>query len=697
VTSTTFASILASESSRRGARGVLRELQGQLGQLRRAEPANTTGWLKWIAETYGWPTARLTAILLCSYPLDPGVGFTHPYHLIGVASPLADPRALVNDERWNPMMRWIGRELNRVWVRSLRMAKQGELTPIAKKSILAISSPVLQVSQDPNMLVGEMLALERRAMGPLRGNLWLPGDPGDMETEIETESFRDLPEIRDWHNGLLPTPQLSKFTIDTAAEAAEDWHHVLGGITLPRGAVRRGEFVMVHPDSDAEDEDGFWTIQRLTSRHQYEDEGSYMSHCVGGGGYWRAHEQGDIDIYSVRNENGDPTMTLEVKLDADGEPTHIVQVKGKNDETPVNIIMTQSTRTGDDWEMVLSGANAIIEHLEKEHGVKLTRGSDANELQLFTEGEGLAKVIASGDFEINEAIGQQISSMMGEGYDPEIVEAWAKAVEAGYTEVIAPVMAWNQVAMYKDKLPAGMQNLEDIVCSGSDRIDRNGGSDEVTPWIWRFDKVISSFGDAVLKVRGIIVVGYATDGDYDTDSHWFLLADSELRFESMDESFQTSEYSVFDEHYDPEWLIGRKSYTAYTSDRVSHYINWDPDKLHPRFPVRSSRWKEGDRIDLHDVAIDDWEVKFSEVVKKLNEWYQKDCLSEAMEQLGDWQQAAVLGAFPKIDSEWPEMFSDTDTVLKHKTTPGTWRPAIPEDWVSEETNPQRKLFLWDEE
>jgi hypothetical protein len=677
---------ITTDASRRGPRGSLQELTGRLG-VHRTPDANDIGeWIRWIASTYGIPTARVVVILLSSH----AVGLASFEELAGA---LFGGDGFVGplDSRYGPMMRWIGREVNR-WYNVLRKERKtgvpmsymlGNIIDCVGRPTLS-SSPVEEYSLTSSM----------------RLQIWASPRPSTAETELDAESFRQLPSIMDWRTEIRP--QLSKLDIDDAAEAAIAWHEgALESIVVPSGSVARGELVLVHPGSEVDDEDGFWTIQRLTSHNQYSDEGGFMGHCVGGHGYWGRHQNDELDIYSVRNEQGDPTLTIEILKDHDGEPRKIEQIKGSNNETPMTMIMSQGTQSGDDWEMVLDGAVALINHIESEHGVTLRRGSDANELLLYedTGGEGIAKGIEEGDIEVDDRLGQQLAHMMGENYDDAIVSAWAKSVESGKSMAVGPTIAYEQVHLYKDRLPEGMTNLENLVYARSklvegypDHIDRSGGSDDVAPWILTFEKVVGDI-DARLTIKGIALVGFSTDGDYDMDSSWYLITDSEAEFISEDEFLSTPGFSSFDEDYDPfGWLLESKTFN-WPNGNKNTYLSWEPDKVASPFPIRRERWKEGDLVRIDDVARLEGALKFSEIVKELEVWFEGGIIDELMGELHGWKEDVIRRAIPRLEDRWK---GEAVAIEREAApfVPGTWRPGTAGDWSATEGEPQRQLFVW---
>ena len=75
-------------------------------------------------------------------------------------------------------------------------------------------------------------------------------------------------------------------------------------------------------------EDGMEFV-RLMTPEALDFESDYMGHCVGKGFYDEEIKDGSVKIYSLRDENGEPHATLELRKNK------IQQCKGKNDNAPV--------------------------------------------------------------------------------------------------------------------------------------------------------------------------------------------------------------------------------------------------------------------------------------------------------------------------------------------------------------------------
>jgi len=99
-------------------------------------------------------------------------------------------------------------------------------------------------------------------------------------------------------------PNLGQYSLLDADVEAEEWQKTKGRETPPT----QGEVVTKLANG--------WTAQKLTTKKQLEEEGDRMVHCVGG--YHRAVADGSSIIYSLRDPEGHPHVTIEVKPRASG-------------------------------------------------------------------------------------------------------------------------------------------------------------------------------------------------------------------------------------------------------------------------------------------------------------------------------------------------------------------------------------------
>lgn len=143
-------------------------------------------------------------------------------------------------------------------------------------------------------------------------------DPNELWIFIVTQELRQqLPHLVDYFNDLGPQGSIN-MSVEQAIDNAERWTHQL---------IKRA--------SDAEDEEGLeeimkwkngFRIVKLNSEQCLDREGKLMQHCVGS---YAQQIQGSTKIYSLRDPNNKPHVTIEVR----GKDVH--QIKGKENKPPV--------------------------------------------------------------------------------------------------------------------------------------------------------------------------------------------------------------------------------------------------------------------------------------------------------------------------------------------------------------------------
>jgi len=106
-------------------------------------------------------------------------------------------------------------------------------------------------------------------------------------------------------------PNLTQMDADDVEEALETFE------VEHRRSTLKGEIVREWDDG--------WTIQKLTTKELLESEGEEMQHCVGS--YYDSVRHGKAEIYSLRDPQNEPHVTIEVKNN------RVVQVKGKQNDT----------------------------------------------------------------------------------------------------------------------------------------------------------------------------------------------------------------------------------------------------------------------------------------------------------------------------------------------------------------------------
>ena len=118
-------------------------------------------------------------------------------------------------------------------------------------------------------------------------------------------------------------------TFEKTLSAAEKWHERMAELSAKKAKTEKmykeslvgTKFIMDLPN-------GMKAYQLITPE-ALDFESEYMGHCVGQGSYDKGVSDGSIKIYSIRDSNGEPHATLEVR----GQDVY--QCKGKSNKTPV--------------------------------------------------------------------------------------------------------------------------------------------------------------------------------------------------------------------------------------------------------------------------------------------------------------------------------------------------------------------------
>ena len=170
--------------------------------------------------------------------------------------------------------------------------------------------------------------------------------------------------------------ELAEF--DMVLSAAELWHEKLANNSKKtrkdeafyQKSLKGTEFVMELPNNAF--------AYKLLTREALEFEGNNMGHCVGSGFYEYGVRNGVIEIYSIRDENGEPHVTFEIRNENGEFYTH--QCKGKQNKAPVQKYM-------DAVKMLIAKMNWNIEGDVKNMGlfkVSVKVGDDKFENKIYS-------------------------------------------------------------------------------------------------------------------------------------------------------------------------------------------------------------------------------------------------------------------------------------------------------------------------
>ena len=137
-----------------------------------------------------------------------------------------------------------------------------------------------------------------------------------IETARKTEK---KPKIR--YDYLKTSNEFATF--EMALDAAKKWHENMATELAKRNRGRELLEKSLVGVKHIMDLPNNMSAYQLLTPAALDFESEYMGHCVGKGGYDSGVKNGSIEIYSIRDERGEPHATLEVR----GKEVH--QVKGK--------------------------------------------------------------------------------------------------------------------------------------------------------------------------------------------------------------------------------------------------------------------------------------------------------------------------------------------------------------------------------
>lgn len=120
--------------------------------------------------------------------------------------------------------------------------------------------------------------------------------------------FQRAADTMDWIESLPDGDRrirrIDRMSWTDADEASRAWHHALAKAKVDTNNRLKG-LVKVHDYDDGS------FMAKLTTQAALKSEGAMMGHCVGG--YWDAVSKGQTQIYSLRDRDGFPHATIEMK------------------------------------------------------------------------------------------------------------------------------------------------------------------------------------------------------------------------------------------------------------------------------------------------------------------------------------------------------------------------------------------------
>lgn len=142
-----------------------------------------------------------------------------------------------------------------------------------------------------------------------------------------SDNRQSLNEVYDWYMAIRNRINIFNFSAEQAVDESERWHQEQILKEKNIGKVeeyqkgRLGDQVVTVDDKSM-------NMVNVHSNIDLVKEGELMGHCVGGENYWRDVENGEKEIYSLRDSNNEPHVTIDVR------DSEVWQVYGKSDSRP---------------------------------------------------------------------------------------------------------------------------------------------------------------------------------------------------------------------------------------------------------------------------------------------------------------------------------------------------------------------------
>ncbi len=160
-----------------------------------------------------------------------------------------------------------------------------------------------------------------------------------LDKVLDAEEQRDylrfdenLDGIADWYRAIHP--DITQYSWESAMVATQEWHRMIAG----KGEgieyeLTRPERIMYGPKWNNPKWEG-WTIQKVDSENDLTAEGGTkkMNHCIDS--YWGDVENETSVVYSLRDPQNHPHVTIEMQGKQSYHPGSIQQVKGKSNSEP---------------------------------------------------------------------------------------------------------------------------------------------------------------------------------------------------------------------------------------------------------------------------------------------------------------------------------------------------------------------------
>lgn len=137
-------------------------------------------------------------------------------------------------------------------------------------------------------------------------------------------------EFEDWYNyedAQGTPPDLASLSLKQISDAVTTWH-IEQANKGSNQEYQEGDSNIVYGPQWKNTEFNGWTIKKVTTQNDLEVEGNRMNHCVGS--YCEQVKNSDVDIYSLRDPQNKPHVTMEVVPGT----FMFMQIKGNSNSIP---------------------------------------------------------------------------------------------------------------------------------------------------------------------------------------------------------------------------------------------------------------------------------------------------------------------------------------------------------------------------
>ena len=194
-------------------------------------------------------------------------------------------------------------------------------------------------------------------------------------------NFADnLEEIYDWATRSRPLPDISSYDASTAMEASDEWHRMMAGQGEGTSySPTQPNMIMYGPQWKNPEWQG-WTVQKVAGENDLLSEGNLMDHCVGS--FCEDVERQHSNIYSLRDPQNRPHVTIETGGEKGYTPGGIKQIQGKSNSEPKDTykeMIKEWISTSGDKSGIQKEINAF-ENLEEENPYDSPSVEEVNDL-----------------------------------------------------------------------------------------------------------------------------------------------------------------------------------------------------------------------------------------------------------------------------------------------------------------------------